>query len=170
MALAELLSSIITQSFQMINSLGYIVVFAFGVLSSLEFFIPFPQGIIIFTLGSVFNPVLLAFTYVLGSMVGVSIKYILGLGGKELLEKKYSKEINKTKRMFEKHGPFLWIFIASLTPIPDDIISIFCGIIKYDFKKYFLATFLGRFLLNLLVAVAGHYSVFWLLKFLGITM
>jgi membrane protein YqaA with SNARE-associated domain len=101
----------------------------------------------------------------LGSAIGESTGYLLGLGGKKILEKKYAKGIKRVKKVFEKYGSDFWIILLAVTPLPDDVVGIICGIIKYDFKRYFLAVFIGKLILSLIVAYAGHYSLNWVLDY-----
>ncbi len=103
----------------------------------------------------------------LGSTIGETTGYLLGLGGKRILEKKYKKQIKRVNNMFQKYGSDLWIIILGATPLPDDIAGIFCGLIRYDFKRYFIATFIGKFILSLALAYAGYYSLNWVLDFLS---
>ncbi|MEM5799756.1 MAG: VTT domain-containing protein [Candidatus Aenigmatarchaeota archaeon] len=154
--------------FAFLDQLGYIGLAITSLISS-GLFLPFPLPILVFTMGANMNPFLVATIAAFFSTIGSSVKYLLGLGGKELLEKKYEKEILKVRNAFEKYNFFWWIFAVSLTPFPDDPVSIFCGIVKYDFKKYFFAMFLGRILLYMIVSFAGYYSISAIVKLIKIT-
>jgi membrane protein YqaA with SNARE-associated domain len=124
---------------------------------------------LVFALGSILNPLILSIIVAVGSTIGSSVKYLIGLGGKEILKKKYSKELEKVRKAFEKHKFFLWIIIVTLTPIPDDPISIFCGIVKYDFRKYFFAVLIGRLIIYSVFAYAGYYSIDFVARMLGVS-
>ncbi|MEM5878557.1 MAG: VTT domain-containing protein [Candidatus Aenigmatarchaeota archaeon] len=154
--------------FAFLDQLGYIGLAITSMLSS-ALFIPFPLPIVVFTMGANMNPILVALIAALFSTIGSSVKYLIGLGGKEILEKKYEKEISKVREAFEKYKFFWWLFAVGLTPFPDDPVSIFCGIVKYDFKKYFLSMFLGRLVLYLVVSLAGYYSISALVKIINVT-
>lgn len=154
--------------FAFLDQLGYLGLAVTSLLSS-ALFIPFPLPVIVFTMGANMNPILVAIIAALFSTIGSSVKYLIGLGGKEILEKKYEKEIKKVREAFEKYKFFWWLFAVSLTPFPDDPVSIFCGIVKYDFKKYFLSMILGRLLLYFIVSFAGYYSISALVKIINIT-
>jgi len=154
--------------FAFLDKLGYLGLAITSLLSS-ALFLPFPLPILVFTMGANMNPFLVAILSSLFSTIGSSVKYLLGLGGKELLEKKYEKEIFKVRNAFEKYNFFWWIFAVSLTPFPDDPVSIFCGIVKYDFKKYFVAILLGRILLYTIVSFAGYYSISAIVNIIKIT-
>jgi len=167
MTIADIVISILAGSYGFINTWGYIGIFLTSFITS-AIVIPFPGFIMIFSFASVLNPALLAFAAALGASLGSLTSYMIGLGGKELLEKKYEKQLIKMKHTFKKYGSFLWIIIVNLTPIPDNLISAFCGIIRYDFKKYFLAMFIGKLILSLILAYAGHYSINWVVSYFNL--
>lgn len=157
--------------FILAEKFGYLGLFLVSVITgALLIFVPFPLGAIVFVLGGTLNPLLVAIIAAVGSTIGGSTKYLIGLGGKEILEKKYEKEMVRVRNAFEKYNFFWWIVAIGLTPFPDDPVSIFCGIVKYDFKKYFIAMLMGRLILNFITAYAGYYSVNSLLDIFGISL
>ena len=160
------LVSILTGSTDFVNKWGYLGIFVISLISSASILFPIPTFILIFTFGSTLNPFLVALSSAIGSTIGETTGYLLGLGGKEILEDKYSKQLEKIKKMFKKYGSVIWILIVSATPLPDDVVGIFCGVIRYDFKKYFIATFIGKLILGLILAYAGYYSLNWVLDYL----
>ena len=111
------------------------------------------------------NPFFVAVFSAVGSTIGETIGYVLGLGGKELLGKKYSKELKKINKIFEKFGSFWWIIITVATPLPTDIAGIFCGMIRYDFKKFLVAVLIGKLISSLIIAYTGYYMIDWVLGF-----
>lgn len=161
-----LLISIGTGGYGIVSKWGYPGLFFVSLISSATIIFPIPSFFLIFTFGAVLNPFFVALISALGAAIGEITSYLIGLGGKKLLEKKYSKQIKKIRKTFEKYGSDLWIFILAATPFPDDIVGIFCGVIKYDLRRYFLALFLGKLVLSLILAFAGYYSVNWVLDYL----
>jgi len=154
--------------FAFLDKLGYLGLAITSLLSS-ALFLPFPLPILVFTMGANMNPFIVAIIASVFSSIGSSVKYLVGLGGKELLEKKYENEIKKVRAAFEKYNFFWWLFAVGLTPFPDDPVSIFCGIVKYDFKKYFTAMLLGRIVLYMIVSFAGYYSISAIVNIIKIT-
>ncbi len=156
MAFSDLITIAATNSYALIYQWGYLGVFLSSLVSGVSlFFFPLPTQALVITAGGILNPFLVGVAATLGSAIGDSVSYVLGLGGKELLEKKYERGLNHTRKSFEKYGAFVWIFAASLLPFPFDIVAIFCGIIKYDFKKFILAMFTGKLIKHLILAYAG---------------
>ena len=161
-----LLISIGTGGYGIVSKWGYLGLFFISFLGSATIIFPIPNFFLIFTFGAVLNPFLVALVSAFGSAVGESTSYLVGLGGKKLLEKRYNKQIKKIRKTFEKYGSDLWIFILAATPLPDDIVGIFCGVIRYDFRRYFLALFLGKLVLSFILAIAGYYSLNWIFDYI----
>lgn len=161
-----LLISISTSGYNFVSKWGYPGLFIVSFLSSASIFFPFPNFVLIFTFGAVLNPFLVAVVTAFGAAIGETTSYLVGLGGKKLLERKYPKQIKNMRDTFKKYGSDLWIIFLGATPLPDDIAGIFCGIIRYDFKRYFLATFIGKLILYLVLAYSGFYSINWILEYL----
>jgi membrane protein YqaA with SNARE-associated domain len=165
MGLTQIVIKILTNSEAFVSRWGYLGIFIVSFISSSSVLFPLPGFIVIFTFGAVFNPLLVAFFGALGATAGSITSYFLGLGGKEILENKYGKKLNKIKKGFTKYKGPLWIVALNASPLPEDLVSIFCGIIRYDFKKFILATFIGQMILTSILAYSGFYSVNWILDY-----
>jgi membrane protein DedA with SNARE-associated domain len=157
-----MLEEIIIQLQNIITSYGAIGLFIGGVVKE---FIPIPSTAII--LGTSFlllsgqtigiNSILtLLFVIILpisiGMTIGAIITYIPCFYiGKPVISKwgKYVslkwEDIEKMDKQFETTAKdYIIIYILRATPIvPSIVISSFCGIIRYDLKKYIILTFLG---------------------------
>jgi len=149
-----------------VNKWGYLGIFIVSLVSSASILLPLPSFVIIFTFGAVYDPFWVALAGSFGASIGNVTSYFIGLGGKELLEDKYAKRLKKIKDVFKKYGAPLWIILVHATPLPDDIVGIFCGVIRYDFRRYILYSFIGVMILYLILAYSGHYSINWVLDFL----
>ena len=165
---SEMFLELILKSNNFVDKYGYFGIFIISLVSSLNPFVPIPYFVLLFTFGPVLNPFLLAIVAALGASIGKTLSYVIGLGGKEILEKRFNKQIKKLKKSFEKYKPEVWVFLIGLTPIIDDPVIILCGIIKYDFKKFFIALFLGKLILSLILTLAGYYSINWVLNYFDI--
>jgi len=166
MGLTEIFITIITNSQGFVYKWGYVGIFIVSLVGSSSIIFPLPTFVILFTFGAVFNPFLVALVGALGTSIGNLTSYLLGLGGKEILEKRYSKRLNSINKTFKKYGAPIWILLVNATPLPDDIVGIFCGVIRYDFRKYFIAMFIGQLILSLILSYAGFYSLNWVLDYL----
>jgi membrane protein YqaA with SNARE-associated domain len=151
----------------LVNSFGYLGIFILGVISSATLFIPTPAFVIVFLVAPLFNPVLLGFFAGLGAAIGEMSGYLIGLGGEHVLLKKYKKKLKDVEKHFEKYGANLIIFIFAATPLPFDVVGLFCGVVKYPLKHFFIATLAGKLVKYWFISFAGFYGMNWILKILG---
>ena len=85
----------------------------------------------------------------LGSALGESTGYFVGYGTKKITEERNSellKNIDGFGKLIlenEKRTP-LYIFLFALTPLPDDILFLPLGMIKYPFWKCIIPGWLGK--------------------------
>ncbi|MFX1303827.1 MAG: VTT domain-containing protein [Promethearchaeota archaeon] len=85
----------------------------------------------------------------LGSALGEFTGYAVGYGAKKLTEERNSDILNNVDGFGklilenEKRTP-LYIFLFALTPLPDDILFLPLGMIKYPFWKCIIPGWLGK--------------------------
>jgi membrane protein DedA with SNARE-associated domain len=84
----------------------------------------------------------------LGSLVYYALAYKLGMPFIERTSKYLGVSVedveNFGKKVDESRYDEIFIFLARCLPIiPSIAINLFCGLIKYDLKKYIITTFLG---------------------------
>lgn len=132
-------------------------VFVLALLCNLTFFLPAPLVVPVYAMGVTHNPLILGLCSGLVSSLVEFSSYVIGLGGSKMISDRYGEQVAVTKRLLERYGAFL-IFLFALTPLPDDLLLVTYGVIKYDLKKAFSAMLLGKILMNTLVAYAGKYS------------
>lgn len=136
---------------------GYFGVFILALVCNLTFFLPAPLVVPVYAMGATHNPILLGLSSGLGSTIGEFSSYLLGLAGNKKINERYGRQVAIIRRLLDRYGAFL-IFLFALTPLPDDLLLVTFGIIKYDFKKAFIAMLLGKILMNTIVSYAGKYS------------
>lgn len=146
---------------------GYLGLFAINLIANATIFFPLPSFVVVFVFGAVLNPLLVGIVSGLGAAIGEMVGYALGIGGHKVLESKNRKWFERAKEWSGKRGIFPVIIVFAATPIPYDIIGILCGIIRYDIRKFFLATLIGKLIINIIIALAGFYSLTWVLSVLG---
>ena len=146
---------------------GYAGAFLTGFLSSFTLFIPSPAFVVIFLLGAKLNPLLLGISAGFGSAIGEMVSYFAGYGV-TIIAKKYRKKILDIEKSFHKYKPTVVIFIFAATPLPFDLVGIFCGVIRYDKKKFFIATLAGKLVKFTFIAYAGFYGIPWVVDYFQI--
>jgi membrane protein YqaA with SNARE-associated domain len=107
---------------------------------------------------STFDPLLIALASSIGSAIGEFSGYILGFGGRKALTQKYKRKMEFLAKIFEKFGPIA-IFIFALTPLPDDLLFIPLGVMRYSLLKAFIPALIGKFCMSLIIAYSGRFSI-----------
>ncbi len=144
---------------ELVKTFGYLGIFIVSVISTSTIFLPFPlYSIDFFVAGLGLNPALTGVSAGLGSAIGEFTGYLLGAGGKYVLDRRIdvSKKYKKLTGLFHRYG--FWVILAAAAlPFPFDIVGILAGAGRYDIKKFFVATFIGKTIKNLLIAYAGFF-------------
>lgn len=161
---------LVTSFFNWLGSLGYFGMFILSFLSSATIIFPTAFEIILFVSATVMNPLLLGVICGFGTTLGEFVGYYIGLGGKKALPEKYEKKIEQARDYFHKYGGFAVLTLFAATPLPDDVVGIFAGLIHYPKKKFFFAVLIGKTILCLAIAYAGFFSAGWVLNFFGISL
>ena len=145
---------------------GYLGVFLISALGATSIFIPIPSTVVIFILGGlqtstgawVFEPIFIALAAGTGAAIGEFSGYLVGIGGRKIISEKYKRKMDVLMRLFKKFGP-ITIFIFAFTPLPDDLLFIPLGVMRYGIIRAFIPAFLGKILSNLVIAYSGRLSL-----------
>jgi len=117
--------------------------------------IPIPYTIIIFLIAKQYDPILLAIAGGTGAAVGEFAGYILGFYGQKVVSEERKRKMKFLIKLFGRYGPVA-IFLFALTPLPDDLLFIPLGILRYKFIKVFIPAILGKILMVYLLAHFGR--------------
>ncbi len=129
--------------------------------------IPIPYTIIIFGLGARgWDPLLLTIAGGTGSAIGELVGYFLGYYGRRLISVERQRRMDYILRIFGKYTP-LAIFFFALTPLPDDLLFIPLGLMRYSILKAFIPALLGKLLMIYTVAYFGKIGGDIILSFFG---
>ena len=139
---------------------GYLGIFFISLIGSMSLFVPIPYTIVIFTMGGLpgFEPLWIAVAAGLGSAVGEFSGYLIGIGGRKAISQKYRKKMDFLMKLFKKFGPVA-IFLFALTPLPDDLLFIPLGVMRYSLLRAFIPALIGKFFSNLIIAYSGRWSL-----------
>jgi membrane protein YqaA with SNARE-associated domain len=136
---------------------SYVGVFAISLVGAMSIIVPIPYTFIILTLGMEgMNPLLLTVAGGLGSGVGEFSGYILGYYGRSVISEKQQRKMGYMIRIFDRYGP-ITIFLFALTPLPDDLLFIPLGMLRYKFIKAFIPSILGKTLMCAILAYGGQF-------------
>ena len=162
-------SQFLPWAYFLVQNFGYPGIFLTNLIGSATVLLPLPVASLVFVFGAILNPWLLGISAALGATLGEIIGYGIGRGGGTLLEKKYERFFSKGKKWFEKGRGFLVIVFFAATPLPDDVVGILGGIFHYNFKKFILASLIGKMIMNLALALGGFYGLNWILNIFKIS-
>ena len=139
---------------------GYLGVFLISLLGATSIFVPIPYTVVIFILGGLpsFDPFLIAVAAGAGAAIGEFSGYLLGMGGRKVISGKYKKRMDFLTKLFKKYGSIA-IFVFALTPLPDDLLFIPLGVMRYSLLRAFVPAILGKFFSNLIIAYSGRLSL-----------
>jgi membrane protein YqaA with SNARE-associated domain len=148
---------------------GYLGIFLVSLLGSASIFFPIPYTVVLFTVGSLekFNPILIAFASGLGSAVGEFSGYLLGLGGRKVISEKGKRNVEFLLKIFGRYGA-LAIFTFALTPLPDDLLFIPLGVMRYGFIRAFIPAFLGKLCMSLIIVYSARFTIGIICQIFGI--
>jgi len=141
---------------QLLLQYSYFGVFLISFIGTASIIVPIPYTLIIFTLSlsGQWNSTLLIIAGGLGSAFGELTGYALGYFGRRIISEERQKKMTYLVRLFDRYGP-LAIFVFALTPLPDDLLFIPLGIMKYKFYKAFIPAVIGKLLMIFIIVNSG---------------
>lgn len=138
---------------------GYFGIFLISLIGALSIFFPLPYTVVIFTLGGLFDPFLIAIAAGLGSAVGEFSGYLLGFYGRKVISAERRRKMEFMVKVFDKFGP-VTIFLFALTPLPDDLLFIPLGMMHYSLLRAFFPALIGKMSMNFIVAYSGRHAIY----------
>jgi membrane protein YqaA with SNARE-associated domain len=141
----------------LVATYGYAGAFLISIIGNFTVFFPVPFVITIYAFGATLNPLLLGLACGIGSTIGEFSAYLIGRGGRRIINERYGTRLETAKLLVQKYGMTI-IFVFAVLPLPDDLILIPLGMLRYSLKRAMVAMFLGKFIMCTAVAYAGRYS------------
>ena len=138
--------------------IGYISLVLVSFFGSLIPFVPIPSFLLLVTMsvGEQFDIHVLAILAALASAGAKQIIFYASYGGRRIISEKTKKRMLPFQKLVKRYGASA-AFIAAATPIPDDIVYVPLGLAKYNPKKFFVATLLGKLVLCYVLVLISHY-------------
>ena len=138
--------------------IGYLSLVLVSFFGSLIPFVPIPSFLLLVTMsvGEQFDIHVLAILAALASAGAKQIIFYASYGGRKIISEKTKKRMLPFQKLVKRYGASA-AFIAAATPIPDDIVYVPLGLAKYDPKKFFVATLLGKLVLCYVLVLISHY-------------
>ena len=145
-----------------VGYLGLTIVSFFG---SLIPFVPIPSFVLVATMavGEQFDIHVLVLIAALTSTAAKQIIFYVSYGGRKIISEKTKKRMLPFQKLVKRYGGSA-AFVAAATPIPDDLVYIPLGLAKYNPKRFFIATLLGKIVLYYVIVLISHYTGLSLLE------
>jgi len=141
---------------------GYLGVFLSALAANATIVLPAPfmSFTILFaiSLASQTNLIVVVLSYALGASLGEGVGYLIGRGGKRMLNDRENGLYQRVEKWVKKHGNWA-IIILSFQPIfPFDFVGLAAGAIKYPWWKFLLFCFIGR-IPKYLILIGGGFEI-----------
>jgi len=145
-----------------VGYLGLAIVSFFG---SLIPFVPIPSFVLLATMavGEQFDIHVLVLIAALTSTAAKQIIFYVSYGGRKIISEKTKQRMKPFQKLVKRYGGSA-AFVAAATPIPDDLVYIPLGLAKYNPKRFFVATLLGKIVLYYAIVLISHYMGLSLLE------
>jgi len=148
--------SLIDWFYQTAIQFSFLGVFFISLIGAMVIVVPIPYTLVIFWLGQAgWDPLFLMIAGGFGSAVGELAGYFLGYYGRRLISEERQKRMDYLLKLLGKYTPVA-IFLFALTPLPDDLLFIPIGLLRFNILKAFIPALLGKFLMIYLVAYFGR--------------
>ncbi len=114
---------------------GYIGIFIFSFLGS--------GSLLVASLAGKMDLLTLSLVATLGMALNDSLSWFIGRNGEEVIPP--STKLKKIENVIHKYG-FYGLFFFAVIPFPYDFIGLIAGYLGFSFSKFFIPTFLGKFI------------------------
>ena len=142
---------------------GYVILALVNFFGSLIPFVPLPGFLLLATMsiGNQYDLHVLALVSAVSATAAKQIIFYVSFKGRKIMSKKTLKRMRPFQRLVTKYGAAA-AFVAAATPMPDDIIFVPLVLAKYNPKKFFISTLVGKIVLS--------YSIVFLYHYLGLSV
>ncbi len=123
------------------NSIPFIVIPYLGVVAGYSFiYVSLPSRLLLITVSAA------------GASIGKVIVYFLGSAFRFKLSESSRRNVELFKRL-ARRSLFIAILVFASTPLPDDVLYIPLGLMRYPLPQYLLAVFAGKIILTSVVVL-----------------
>ena len=142
---------------------GYVILALVNFFGSLVPFVLLPGFLLLATMsiGNEYDLHILALVSAVSATAAKQIIFYVSFKGRKIISKKTLKRMRPFQRLVTKYGAAA-AFVAAATPMPDDIIFVPLGLAKYNPKRFFISTLVGKIVLS--------YSIVFLYHYLGLSV
>jgi len=147
---------------------GYLGCFFINVLASGTLVMPGFGLVLTFTLGGVLNPAIVGAVAGIGEAIGAIGAYLTGYAGKGLFRDSNSGLYLRFSNIVDRHGSKAVFFIACIISPIYYPFAVLLGMLRFGWVRFFLATWAGRTVKNMVLAYLGYFGLRSILQWLGV--
>jgi len=164
------ITDILNSLFVFVSTLGYIGLFTISFIASIIVFVPVPffPILALMSIDKDFDPHILAFSSAIGATLAKTIIFYSSFYGRRFISRESKVKMKPLQRLLKRYGWYA-SFIAAATPIPDDIVYIPLGLVKYNPWLFFTSCFAGKMVISEAI-VWGTRTGFNMLEYLESNM
>jgi membrane protein YqaA with SNARE-associated domain len=144
---------------------GYPGIFLIALLANATVLIPAPGIAVVFAMGSIFNPLVVALTAGTGGALGELSGYLAGFGGQAIVER--TDIYNRIHPWVGKYGGWAILVFAAVPNPFFDLAGIAAGVSKMPLWRFLLFCWIGQIIKMSIFAFTGAYSLNWLSRFIN---
>jgi len=140
----------------------FIGVFVISIFGNFTVIFPIPYTLALVTVATdptiqVWHVIVMGVFAGAGASFGEVTAWFLGKASKNVIEDGMEKQVARAQKWIDKGLAPLIIFIFAATPLPDDAVLIFIGLLGYALWKTVLWCFLGKIILTSATGLAAKY-------------
>ncbi|MBI3115299.1 MAG: hypothetical protein HYZ09_02290 [Candidatus Kerfeldbacteria bacterium] len=138
---------------------GYFGAFVASLIGNAFIMVPVPYTAILFLLGALgLNPLLIGLWGGLGAAFGELTSYAAGAIGNAVSHERFRHSLAALQRLLRHHRRAVYgiLFLVGATPIPDDLVLIPIGFIRFGILRTVLPVALGKVTITTLLASFGQ--------------
>lgn len=140
----------------------FIGVFVISIFGNFTVIFPIPYTLALVTAAT--DPTIQAWHVIVmgifagaGASIGEVSAWFLGKASKNVIEDGMEKQVARAQRWIDKGLAPIIIFVFAATPLPDDAILVFIGLLGYALWKTVIWCFLGKIVLTSATGLAAKY-------------
>ncbi len=144
---------------------GYPGIFFIALLANATILLPAPGLAIIYAMGAIFNPLGVGLAAGTGGALGELSGYLAGFSGQTVVER--TDVYNRIKPWVDRYGGWAVLVLAAIPNPFFDVAGIAAGIAKMPIQTFLIFTWIGQLIKMTTFALAGKYSIEWLMNLIG---
>lgn len=136
---------------------GYPGIFVLSFLAYATVLLPAPGVAVVFTMGSIFNPVGVALAAGTGAALGELSGYLAGFGGQAVIER--ADVYERLTRWMKRNGSLTIFFLAAIPNPFFDLAGVAAGSLKMPVARFLIFCWMGEVVKMGIFAYAGSHAI-----------